>query len=292
MKEELLKLMLEYKSQGINTDKKLMDKIIEIVVNYQELNKYVRKISFLDKAPKEKEWFNVAEYQPALKKLIIHTKVLSDVLEESIETKLFFNPSEKNLYRNVMITQIMLHELEHANQWKTQNTLQDTSLEAQIIRACNIIDFALQSPANIAYAIKSGKGKTLKNAFFHDTVWTIHKMDPRERLAQIHSHQLIIELLKEIPEKTPFVYLIEHLILTKEYLKNYKEAQAKRTCPTEVYLYDIACPKEWQALPFYDEDTKTLLKNVTETLSLKKRLSLGLPISQEEYNKVKSQQIL
>ena len=93
-----------------------MDKIIEIVVNDQELNKYVRKISFLDKAPREKKWLNVAEYQPALKKLIIHTKVLSDVLEESIESKLFFNPSEKNLYRNVMITQIMLHELEHAKQ--------------------------------------------------------------------------------------------------------------------------------------------------------------------------------
>ena len=131
MKEELLKLMLEYTSQGINTDKKLMDKIIEIVVNYQELNKYVRKIAFLDKSPKEKEWFNVAEYQPALKKIIIHTKVLSDVLKESIETKMFFHPSEKNLYRNVMITQIMLHELEHAKQWKIQNTLQDTSLEAK-----------------------------------------------------------------------------------------------------------------------------------------------------------------
>ena len=117
-------------------------------------------------------------------------------------------------------------------------------------------------------------------------------MDPRKRLAQVHSHQLIIELLKEIHEKNPFVYLIEQLILTKEYLKHYKEAHAKRTCPTEVYLYTIACPGEWQALPFYDEDTKTLLKNVTETLSLKKRLSLGLPISQEEYNKVKSQQIL
>ncbi len=67
-------------------------------------------------------------------------------------------------------------------------------------------------------------------------------------------------------------------------LNGYQKSWAQGCCPTQVYLYGTMQNKVWTELDFYNQDYSQLMKNVSARYDLSKRLSLGLPVSYEEYN--------
>lgn len=93
---------------------------------------------------------------------------------KNIENNLLItNVFEKTLYKNLSLLQILLHEIEHANQTKIAYT--ENTLEAFIIR--------------MTY--------TVCESYFEG----LYEYSPQERLAEIESYRKIISLISYIKNK-------------------------------------------------------------------------------------------
>ena len=67
-------------------------------------------------------------------------------------------------------------------------------------------------------------------------------------------------------------------------LRGYPDSWSQGICPTQVYLFSTGQSNVWNELDFYNQDSSQLMKNVYHKYDLTRRLSLGLPVSYEEYN--------
>lgn len=115
-----------------------------------------------------------------------------------------------------------------------------------------------------------------------------YKEDPTERLAQIKSYSTIVELLKQIGKESSCVLQVEQMYLLKEKIRGYSWKGIYMLPPTLVYLEGTDNIEEWKHFEFYDENNEVLQRKVETKYTLEKRLTLGLPVRKEEYQKVKN----
>ena len=83
--------------------------------------------------------------------------------------------------------------------------------------------------------------------------------------------------------KLPNLYEFEQASLLEEMLSGYQYSWDQGCCPTQDYLLGIGQSNVWNGFDFYSQDSSQLMKNVCEKYNLVRRLSLGLPVSYDEY---------
>lgn len=83
--------------------------------------------------------------------------------------------------------------------------------------------------------------------------------------------------------KLPNLYEFEQASLLEEMLSGYQDSWNQGCCPTQVYLLGIGQSNVWNGLEFFSPDSSKLMKNVCDKYNLVRRLSLGLPVSYDEY---------
>ena len=93
-----------------------IDKIIDNLINKKNLEKYILNIDV-----QRMRSNNLASYSINDKKIIIYSNIIKKMVKD-IKFNLNCNdPVTKNMYINLSILQIILHEIEHANQEKIIN---------------------------------------------------------------------------------------------------------------------------------------------------------------------------
>ena len=176
-----------------------------------------------------------------------------------------FTGIEYAMYLNSILSQVILHELEHIVQYKTVLTSND-SIEKRLLSS------------DLSKAKTEEEKKLLRKL-----EKKYYKFEPAERLAQINSYKTLLNALSLRKNEIERLYELEKNLLISETLNAHPEAKKLGGCPSFVYLNGVGRKNIWESLPFYDEEKEKLLENVTKEYSLEKRLTLGLPITSKEY---------
>ena len=287
MELEILKLIYDYTINRKLVDSKFIDKIIEIVVSKKSLNNYVRNVRFTNKLEKNNYEVVCATYNPLRMEILIDYESIQTAMENESYYNSLFNSLEQIMFKNLTITQYILHELEHAFQNKQADDKSDNSIEAKLVNASFALEQAMKNPKFISALLKneiSAQAFIIYRQQNRKLYKQYYAFNPVERLAQVNSIITIVDSIEPIKEYTLNLYEFEQASLVEEMLRGYTDSWDQGICPTQVYLFGTRQSNVWSELDFYDQDSSQLLKNVSDRYNLTKRLSLGLPVSFNEYN--------
>ena len=291
MEVYIFELIYDYSIKGKIVDKVFIDKLVEIVVWGKHLDYYVRKVNITDKLVANANGVIGAEYNLTSMDISIHSGSIQRILEgRSYHYNYSFNSLERIMFKNLSVAQIILHELEHAYQNKQCDMVHDDSTYSKLIQASFLLEKSIND-WQILMAIINGRinEKDLSTLLskYKSLYQQYYRVNPSERLAQIKSYKMIINLLKPIREQVPNLYKFESATLLKEKLKEYSNLWQIGICPTQKFLFGVELESIWYDLDFYNKNVKKLTKKACAKYSLEKRLALGLPISCSEYDSLK-----
>ena len=220
-------------------DLKDIEKILELLVIDKCLNDYILNINVQHIRSN-----NLASYSNYTKKITIYTEKIEQMVKDIKKDILNTNNFETMLYINLSILQVLLHEVEHANQQKI--AYNENSLEAFIIR--------------LSFLVTNGYGKKL------------YELCPEERMAEIKSFEEIIKLIGYI-NNSKLLVLPE--ILDNEKLKRLLRGYHYSNSSVNVPIIDyFTYGNKSELLEAFDFSTER---------ALNERFKYGFPISTNEY---------
>lgn len=280
MELELIKLIYDYSVKMKLFDLNLAEKIIEIFVSKKDLRNYVKNLRITDRLQMLDSDIVCASYSPSTKEVSIDYKALQIILENRSVYECLFSSFEQIMFKNFLITQILLHELEHANQHKILNMNPHDSIEKKLLSA----SLFYQIPKNEKTIEMIASGELTKDnivTYMSDMYAKYYVFDPSERLAQIKSFEIIVSAVEQIKQYVPNLHEFESASVMQEMLKGYQESfDCGQRCPTEAFLHYTGQEKILSELDFYSDNRKN-----DDDYSLQKRLTYGLPISFGEYER-------
>lgn len=134
MKSKLLKFLYEYSANGKLVDGKYIQELIEIVVDSKDIVDYAGGLIITDKDSRLRDPNSLlAVYYPNKKLIAVYLDAIEEMQKSFNTYQEMFNSTEELFYKNLLVTQVVLHELEHANQRKIMD--KEESLEGDILRA-------------------------------------------------------------------------------------------------------------------------------------------------------------
>ena len=273
MKSKLLKLLYEYSANGKLVDGKYIQKLIEIVVDSKGIVDYAGGLIITDKDSRLRDPNSLlAVYYPNRKLIAVYLDAIEEMLKSYNTYQEMFSSTEELFYKNLLVTQVVLHELEHANQRKIMD--KEESLEGDILRA----SLSKQDKDITIKLMQAGlTGKQID--LILETQKTMKSEGglilPDERLAEIKSHQEIKDTLSEISDEVPNLIEFENASILESKLRGYTFDKGRIISPTIDYLISTG---KW-----FNKDSRTCLKNVQSLFSLDERLTYGLPIDNSEF---------
>ena len=125
--ESILKIIYDKTIDNKILDLKDIENILEILVIEKNLNDYILNINI-----QQIRSNNLASYSSYTKEITVYTEMINKMVKDIEKSILNISVFETTLYKNLSILQILLHEVEHANQQKI--AYHDNTLEALIIR--------------------------------------------------------------------------------------------------------------------------------------------------------------
>ena len=220
-------------------DLKDIEKILELLVIEKCLNDYILNINVQHIRSN-----NLASYSNYTKDITVYINKIEQMVKDIKKDILNTNNFETMLYINLSIVQILLHEVEHANQQKI--AYNENSLEAFIIR--------------MSFLVTDGYSEKL------------YDLCPEERIAEIKSYEEIIKLINYISSNRLFV-LPE--ILDNEKLRRLLRGYHYSNSSINVPIIDyFTYGNKSELLEAFDFSTKR---------DLNERFKYGFPISINEY---------
>ena len=286
MELELLKLIYDYSRNGLIADKHFIDKVVEKVVSKIGLHSFVNKVDFVNELNKIDNRYVLAVYNPHLGLISVDYQSLSIYMDDMSGYDDLFLDFEQIMFRNILITQVLLHELEHALQYRQVNDESDNSIETELSR----VSFKMWSlTSDLGLMNKICDDDELYNQFLvykklHETLLAkCYEVDPSERFADISSYKILAFICNEIRNSIPNLSEFIDTTYLESLLRGYKETYKKEECPTEIFLKEMKHISVWKKFDFYSQDSDELLANINDRYDLVRKLHLGLPISHEEY---------
>lgn len=240
--ENILKIIYDKTNDNKILDLKDIEKILEDLVVEKRLNDYILNISV-----QQIRSNNLASYSTYTKKITIYTEMINQMIKDIEKNILNINVFEVTLYKNLLILQTLLHEVEHANQQKI--AYNDNTLEALVIR--------------LSYLV---------NNRYDDN---LYEYCPEERLAEIKTFEEISILVSHINKKLITLPDIIEMEKLKRQLRGYHYKNNFITIPIVDY-FTIGNKRELL-------DTFDLSNACFKNYALNDRYKYGLPISINEY---------
>lgn len=240
--ESILKIIYDKTIANKILDLKDIEKILEILVVEKRLNDYILNISI-----QQIRGNNLASYSTYTKKITIYAEMINQMVKDIEKNILNINVFEATLYKNLLILQTLLHEVEHANQQKI--AYNDNTLEALIIR--------------LSYLVNNGYDENL------------YEYCPEERLAEIKTFEEIFILVSCVNKKLITLPNIIEMEKLKRQLRGYHYKNNFVTVPIVDY-FTIGNKKELL-------DTFDLSNVCLKNYALNDRCKYGFPISINEY---------
>lgn len=286
METELLKLVYDYSAKGKLVDQKYIEKLIDIVVSSKLLNNYVCKFELLnDEQTFFENGMSLASYSPFSKTISIYINGVNQMLEHHDRYQVLFNSIEQIFYKNLLISQIILHELEHVNQRRIIDN--EKSLESEILRLSSAkMDFDMGIKLiESGYSIEQVmiyilSKKTMRNENYRQN----YLIAPEERLAEIKSYQEILGLLSHIKEYVPNLIQFEQTNKLENLLRGFDYNSGFLISPTISYLQQNGNAQSLNRFNWYDKDYFSCLEKAKANYSLDDRLKYGLMIDDKEFD--------
>lgn len=246
--EKVLKIIYNKSINNKIIDINDIDKILELLINEKQLNNYVLNIDVQSIRSN-----NLASYSSHSKKITIYSYTIELMLKNIENNILNISDFEKILYKNLSLLQVLLHEIEHANQERIAYI--ENTLESFILR--------------MAY--------TVDNSYFE----SLYEYSPQERLAEIKSYREVISLVSYIKNKLNKLPLILEMNELQRFLRGYHYSQGKVSSPLIMFFKHGNKELVLQSFDWY---CKNSLDMVYLQYDLYERFNYGLPISLEEYS--------
>lgn len=281
MKSRLLKLLYDYSVNGKLVDGKFITELIDIVVESKQVDDYLCGLIITDKDHTLRDPDSIlAAYYPNKKLITIYMEAIMTMIKGYSVYEGMFTPYEQTFYKNLLVTQTILHELEHANQRKLIK--EGTSLEAKILRASDSqVDQKLVDKLARAGLTRSQIQTVIETQMAKNDEAYIQI--PDERLAEIKSHQELVTALSEIEDKVPNLLNFEKTNVLETKLSGYTYDKGRIVSPTLEYITSTGKGFALQKFEWFNKDHRICLDNVKEALSLDERLMYGLPIDKTEF---------
>ena len=240
--ETILKIIYDKSIHNKILSLKDIEKILELLVIEKCLNEYVLNIDVqLIRSN------NLASYSNYAKKITIYKKTIEQMVKDIENNILNINEFEKTLYKNLSILQILLHEIEHANQEKISYS--NNTLEALIIR--------------LSYLVNNGYDEKT------------YEFCPEERLAEIKSFEEINAIIDHMDNKLILLPNIMEMEKLKRQLRGYHYKNNFVTVPIVEYF---TLGNKKNLLEAFD-----LSESGLDNYTLDDRYKYGFPISNIEY---------
>lgn len=258
MESKLLRLIFDYSKNGKLVDKVYLEKLIDLVVNSKDISKYVQNSEIVSSGTEETmDGILLAEYRPNRKLIRIYSEAMERMLEDHDRYQELFNGIEQIFYKNVLITQIILHELEHANQRRIiekEDTLESKVLKTSVTNIdIDLVNTLLNEGFTIdqiLYYIR--REKTLREEHY--------LLLPDERIAEIRSHQEIVRTLESIKEYTPNLIEFEKANILENMLRGYFYNEGVITSPTLEYASASKRIDKLKSFQWFDENNQECLR--------------------------------
>ena len=240
--ENILKIIYDKTINNKILNLNNIEKILELLVIEKCLNEYILNINI-----QQIRSNNLASYSSNTKKITLYTEMIEQMVKNIGNNILNTNIFETILYKNLSILQVILHEVEHANQQKI--AYNENSLEALIIR--------------MSYLVNSDYDNNL------------YEYCPEERLAEIKSFEEINNLIGYINKNLISLPDIIEMEKLKRQLRGYHYKNDMVTIPIVDYF---TFGNKKNLLNAFD-----LSNDVQEKYTLNDRFKYGFPISTNEY---------
>ena len=222
--------------------------LLEFLTLEKQLTEYVTNIKFQPLRSNK-----IASY--SAKEKIININLESAYLILSRLNLKNLTKIEISMYRNIFILQILLHELEHANQERLLYL--NNNLESFIINLSNCVDFSLQD--------------------------RLYEFSPNERFAEINSFEDILNMIKQISKKMPDLNNVIQTEFMLRTIKGYHYKDSNITSPL-IDFSELGNQKEQlECFDWFENDLRKCYINVSKKYNLANRKFYGFPISREEY---------
>lgn len=240
--ENILKIVFDKANNNEILNLKDIEKILELLVAEKSLNEYILNIDVqLIRSN------NLASYSNYTKKITIYTKTIDQMVKDIDSNILNISKFETSLYINLSILQVLLHEIEHANQQKI--AYHNNNLEALIIR--------------LSYLVNNGYDEKL------------YEFCPEERLAEIKSFEEINTMISYINNKLD---LLPNVIETEKLKRQLRGYHYKNNFVTVPIVEYFTIGNKEKLLETFD-----LSKAALNKYALNDRYKYGFPISNIEY---------
>lgn len=293
--ENILDLLYEYSKKGKNVDKEFIDNVIKIMIKEKDLNDYIKRVHFKDLSSCKINHGgknSPMAYNTYGKEILLDNNNII-LFQETLEKLIQFRDFEQVLSINAMLTQALLHEIEHANQPK-KSIIRNEEFENLLLGISCHVDNEFFKERKISQLLILKKGIYLNQQLYHNLslqkqLNTQFKTSiPTERMANIHSVQEVNDMLVQISKNDCIENVISLFdsLLAGFQLKGYNFNNEIITSPTERYLEEVKKLNITGMDTHFTEYFDTIMKKAQST-SLENRLLLGLDINEEEYQKTK-----
>lgn len=220
--ESILKIIYDRSIKNKILDIKDIDEILGLLVINKCLNDYVLNISI---QPIRSN--NLASYSSYTKNITIYTEAIDQMIKNIEKNILIASDLEISMYKNLSILQVLLHEVEHANQQKI--AYNENSLEALIIR--------------ISYLIHDAYSEKL------------YEYCPEERFAEIKSFEYLLLMINYLNKKLNNLSEILNTEKLQRLLRGYHYINGSVDAPLNTY-FTIGNRSDF--LNFFDLNTDLL----------------------------------
>lgn len=249
---------------------------MDVIKLIQEICTLTKKAFYLEENLIKQVYSNkydnkvIAIYSKKSRTIEIFLDTLYNYLKE--KTKYVWRNSSYNLYVTLLITKIVLHELEHVKQYNMISSDRD-DLETNILRG-SIYNYEYLYK-DIEKGIITEKGAYEYYSKYMKFYTNNYFIAPFEKMADATADGIVFSLsiLFDNSDIIRYIY--------KSYMKDLYNGYQDTNNPTKDYLVGIGKENTYKSLEFYDENDIILERNL-KRYSLLEKASLGLYLSDKE----------
>lgn len=265
IKNELYTLILDYINKNKQIDFYFIRDVIDIFISYKKLQDFYESF-VIDNKIKELGRHNA--YEKIIK---LNFK---KIYQKAKENSNLFNEDDYRIYCHIEILKTLLHELEHVDQEKKKKenkTLEDRILIESYKRRDKTLIFSDQ----LANDLIDLNFKTLSSLFIEVLKYKhlydkYYNLDPSERLANIISISMCADICELLEKEN--IYDFFKLRLYCDLLVAYNQ----KSIPTKYYIEKLN-----KDFTFWEQ-----IELQSKCLNSNKRASLGLELSNDEFNEL------
>ncbi len=284
MYTSIAKVLYDYEINKKLADEEFVCRIIEIVSNYNNLSKYIKKVEVTNKES------NKDSYYDNDGSIFINKNAVDvEVNAQSEYLKAVTGYDNRIMNYNLSVLETILHEMDHVYLEKEQD--QDESKYNKFIEIATLATGADIPSKNILIKLKN-KFNDMYNKMIYDAY---HDLAPFERRANIQSlrgiKHVINELKKSDLNKSSIYgsnYIYTNKLNGKE--KEFYELNGIVTnSPSYDYLNSLATTELISEMTdLYNANRIDSLESDSKEYSVKERILYGLQLSDQEFKSIKN----